>query len=99
MHFCAPATTSCVRLVLWYLHVHLAYTSSIEGTILKCVSGLQLTPASNGGCCVNHNLSVEPSLAPPAFLDGYTEKIFLAQIEGLLADLRQELDRIRTSVS
>ena len=52
---------------------------------------LQLNPLDQGGCNVEHSLTVEPSLKPPPFMTNYTQRIFVQQVASILNDLEQEL--------
>ncbi|GAB4815692.1 hypothetical protein N2152v2_002738 [Parachlorella kessleri] len=45
------------------------------------------------GSVVVHGLTVRPAVAPPAAVAHYTGKIFVQQVEGILADLEAELER------
>lgn len=56
---------------------------------------LQVSELADGSCKVEHRLSVEPVLAPPQAFAGYTQKIFVRQVERLLEDLSRELCRIQ----
>ncbi len=55
----------------------------------------QVSALANGSCKVEHRLSVEPVLAPPQAFAGYTQKIFVRQVERLLEDLSRELCRVQ----
>lgn len=55
----------------------------------------QVSELADGSCKVEHRLSVEPFLAPPQAFAGYTQKIFVRQVERLLEDLSSELCRIQ----
>lgn len=54
---------------------------------------MQVRALQHGGCAIEHRLSVQPQLAPPDALAGYTQKIFVNQVEELLEDLSRELCR------
>ncbi len=58
-----------------------------------CMHALQVHALPGGGCTIEHRLAVQPLLAPPDALAGYTQRIFVRQVEVLLEDLRQELCR------
>ena len=53
----------------------------------------QVRALPGGGCAIEHRLAVQPLLAPPDALAGYTQRIFVRQVEVLLEDLRRELCR------
>ena len=54
---------------------------------------LQIKPQQDGGSLVEHRLTVEPMVSPPAFLTGYTQKIFVKQVASILRDLEERMER------
>lgn len=61
------------------------------GTSRGIIFAAQVSELMDRSCRVEHQLSVEPVLAPPQAFAGYTQKIFVRQVERLLEDLSQEL--------
>jgi hypothetical protein len=58
-----------------------------------CVLLLQVTPLPEGGCYVEHQLAVKPSIPIPTAIAPFTAKLFTAQVIGLLNDLAAEMRR------
>lgn len=52
---------------------------------------MQLNSLEEGGCKIEHKLTVEPSISPPSFMKDYTQRIFVKQVASILRDLEQEL--------
>ncbi|BDA47163.1 hypothetical protein COCOBI_10-0080 [Coccomyxa sp. Obi] len=68
----------------------------VSSSFMKQFEGRwQVSELADGSCKVEHRLSVEPVLAPPQAFAGYTQKIFVRQVERLLQDLSRELCRIQ----
>jgi len=44
-----------------------------------------------GGCKVEHTLQVTPLISPPPAFAGYTSRIFIKQVTGIMEDLQQAL--------
>lgn len=53
----------------------------------------QLHPNPDGTCSVVHTLSVSPTMVPPEAFAGYTSKIFVRQVHGILSDLHAGVQR------
>lgn len=53
----------------------------------------QVAQRPDGTCLVTHQLAVHPTVSPPAAIAGYTSKIFVKQVDGILQDLEAELKR------
>lgn len=49
--------------------------------------------AENGGCTIDHTLSVKPVMVPPSMIGSFTKKIFSKQVVQILEDLDQELKK------
>jgi hypothetical protein len=54
---------------------------------------LQVTPLPQGGCYVEHQLAVKPSIPIPSAIAPFTANLFKAQVTGLLNDLAAEMRR------
>lgn len=52
---------------------------------------VQMRELPDGGCSVEHKLTVVPKMSPPAFMKNYTQRIFVKQVAKILADLDEEL--------
>lgn len=52
----------------------------------------ELEKLPDGGCHVTHILNITPVLVPPRSFESYTSKIFIRQVDGILADLRKALE-------
>lgn len=52
----------------------------------------ELEKLPNGGCHVTHVLKITPVMVPPKAFEGYTSKIFIGQVDGILGDLRKALE-------
>jgi hypothetical protein len=52
-----------------------------------------ITPIASGGSLIEHRLTVQPQVSPPAFMSGYTQKIFVRQVTNIMGDLEQELSK------
>jgi len=83
--------------------------SLVDSAFMKeFIGGWSITPYSNDNSSSNsnnkhhhhqpsshvrHSLQVTPTMSPPQKIGDLTKQIFVAQVEGILTDLEQELNR------
>lgn len=77
--------------------------SLVESAFMKeFIGGWSITPCTNGSSIKHHNqpsssvrhsLKVTPTVSPPQRIGDLTKQIFVAQVEGILTDLEEELNR------
>eukprot|EP00892_Ulva_mutabilis_P008030 jgi/Ulvmu1/559/UM001_0567.1 len=66
--------------------------SLVESKFMRAFQGSwNIQEAAGGGCMVEHTLQVTPLLSPPPAFSGYTSKIFIKQVTGIMEDLQQAM--------
>lgn len=69
--------------------------SMIQCMFMKEMKGhWKVHEAENGGCIIDHTLSVKPVMVPPAMIGSFTKKIFSKQVIQILEDLDKALDTL-----
>ncbi|GMH39611.1 hypothetical protein BSKO_07509 [Bryopsis sp. KO-2023] len=66
----------------------------VECNFMKDMKGRwEVSEKQDGGCIIDHTLSVRPVVVPPAMIGAFTKRIFAKQVKQILEDLVEELDR------
>ena len=66
--------------------------SLLESKFMRAFQGSwNIQEMPGGGCKVEHTLQVTPLISPPPAFAGYTSRIFIKQVTGIMEDLQQAL--------